>query len=105
MADEGKFEAFIQATYSAAVESRLIDFQVSTRQQLRRELLDHETDGVRSTDKSSVPNRLPSRLAAPSRKQFRFGTVVKQLCLGAVIKCSHCLGAHSGNAIMPCAKS
>src|ERR1700726_3210022 len=67
--------AFVQTADLVTLVSVLGHLEIGADEQLRRKLLDRETDGFRRPRKAPVPERLPPGLAAHRREHLGFGAV------------------------------
>jgi hypothetical protein len=68
--------AFVQSTYSVAVESLLVDFKIRAQEILKRKLLDCKANRFRGPAKSLITH-WPLCVADPCREQFRRGIIIK----------------------------
>jgi len=68
--------AFVQSTYSIAVESLLVDFKIRAQEIRGRKLLDCKANRFRGPAKSLIAH-WPLCVAVPCREQFRRGRIIK----------------------------
>jgi hypothetical protein len=87
-------DTVVQVPYPMTIDSYLIDFKASARQEIGRQLFHRKPNRVRGPVESHISVRPTSRCASPSRKQLRRLIIVEGF--GADRNtCFHCLAPAS----------